>query len=45
MSSFVVYVIQFRVVSSIYLQNLKVEQQPEQELLANFNDFEKQEIT
>ena len=30
--------IQFIIVSSIYLQNIKVGQQPEQELLANFND-------
>ena len=30
---------QFRIVSSIYLQNIKVGQQTEQELLANFNDY------
>ena len=36
---------QFRIVSSIYLQNLKVRQLPEPELLAIFKGYSKCEIT
>ena len=34
-------VIQFRIVSSIYLQNIKVGQHPKKELFGNFNDYSK----